>query len=369
MADTDRIFNSHGRRHYRRTYSLLEVRIGVAILGGLIAVGAWVGYRGARPDPSLLATGVELTERAEPVVDRGPIPTELVTADYREGRVRSFGPDNLFEKINGRADFFKSRGFAQLSTVTLQHSDPNRSIDVEIYDMGSGDNAQGTYASERSADVTPTRANGSQFHTEPNALFMARGRYYVRATAATGQAPVPEQLGHLRARLTATVAAAERPWSEALFVDGLSLPAEALAFVTENGFSFGFARGLHTATLADGETQLFVMPATDETAAEALAVRFAEEGFGSYGEATRSDGTVFVTDRYLKRVSVATASGRFVIGVASAADQPAAASELARLKMALSALPDADKARAVPARDPGSDEAADTAPPKESSYE
>lgn len=339
MADSDRILNPHGRRHYRRTYSLLEVRIGIAILGGLVAVGAWVRYRGAHPDPSLLALGVELTGPQEQAVDRGPLPDMLALEDYREGRVRSFGPDNLFEKINGRADFFKSRGFAQLTTVTLQHADPTRSIDVELYDMAGAEQALGTYAAERSPEVTPQQDGGSWFHREPNALFMARGDFYIRATAATGQAPVPAQLTHLRTQLQAALPAGERPWSEVLYVDGLDLPASAAAFVKENAFSFGFARNVHTATLSDGETQLFVTVAKNAGAAATLAARFLDQGFATYGEVTEVDAKRFVTDRYLGRVSVATAQERFVFGVASAPDRETAAAELARLADALTDLP------------------------------
>jgi hypothetical protein len=38
----DRVFNPHGRRHYRRTYSLTEVRVGALVLLGLGAVASYI---------------------------------------------------------------------------------------------------------------------------------------------------------------------------------------------------------------------------------------------------------------------------------------------------------------------------------------
>lgn len=341
----DRIFNPHGRRHYRRSYSTREVQVGCVVLLGLAAVAGWVFARGQHPDPDLFALGAGLTPQpARDRPDRSPLPPELaLTAQgYREGRVSRFGSDNLFEKIDGRADFFKARGFQALTCVTLQHADPNRSIDVELYDMGDAQNALGTYAAERDPGVTPLRVSGAQYHLEPNALFMARGRFYVRAVAAATDPPVSEQLDKLIERFNASLEGAARPWSELLFVDRLGLPAAGVGFMTDNAFSFGFARGVHTATLQDGETQLFVMPASSPAEAAKLADQFVG-GFASYGD---RDGNI-VTDRYLKRVAAVTSQGAFAVGVVSAADKPAATSWLAQLIGALSELPQDVQAQAL----------------------
>lgn len=349
----DRVFNPHGRRHYRRTYSTLEVRIGLAILAGLIAIAAWVYQRGQHTDPRLFAAEAGL----EPAVDgeapagpsagdRGPLPGELAVEGYREGRLSRFGPDNLYVKINGRADFFKARGFVALFYLSLQHPDPNRSIDVELYDMGKPQNALGTYAAERAEGVVPERVPGAQLHREPSALFMARGRFYVRATAASAEPPVDAQLERLKTRLNETLEGAEGPWSEALFATGLGLSPDAIGYLPENAFSFGFARGVHTVTLDDGETKLFVMPTRGAAEAQALIARFTG-GFATYGEVSEGGGHAFVADRYLQRVSVAGAAGPFVFGVVAAADRPAAADWLAKLSAAVAALPEAVRARAL----------------------
>lgn len=343
---TERILNPYGRRHYRRTYSLVEVRVGLVILSGLASVLAWVVVRGMHPDPELFDNRALLDPGRATAVERGPLPEGLASTGYREGPIAHFGPDNLFEKINGRADFFKSRGFERLSFVSLQHSDPNRSVDVELYDMGDVQNALGTYASERAPDIKPIRTEGGTHHREASALFLVRGRHYVRAIAASGDAPVPAQLEQLLVVLTGSLEGAERPWSEDLFVEVLGLPAEAVGFVAANAFSFGFARGVHTARLPDGETDLFVVPTGSEHDAQALSRQFIE-GFLSYGSAGEHAGQTVVTDRYLKRVAVAAAQGPFVVGVAAAPDPEAAVSWLGKLRAGLREAPAGLRTRAL----------------------
>lgn len=342
----DPIFNRHGRRHYRRTYSVTEVRLGAAILASLAAIAAWVVVRGQHPDPGLFGDESLFKRDVEKPADRGPLPARLTLDDYREGPITHFGPDNLFEKIDGRADFFKSRGFERLTFVSLQHADANRSVDLEVYDMGSDQNALGTYASERAPEAQPQRVPGAQFHVEPSAMFLARGRYYVRALSGSAAAPVPDLLAHLVTRLNATLPGSEAPWSEALFVGGLGLSADDIGFVTENAFSFGFARRVHTAALKDGETELFVVAGPDPQAAAALSARFIE-GFSSYGEVQTVKGQAFVADRYLKRVSTAASAGALTFGVVAAADRATAARWLEQLRAGIGQMPAETRALAL----------------------
>jgi len=63
----------------------------------------------------------------------------------------SFGPQNLYEYIDGAADFFVAYGFVLLEgTNYVSLSDVNDSITVDIYDMGEKLNAFGVFQSKRS---------------------------------------------------------------------------------------------------------------------------------------------------------------------------------------------------------------------------
>ena len=122
-SKSDRLFNPHGRRHYRKNYDLREVPIGLALVVGLLGIGGWVAYKGAHPDPSLLALDVIPTDAkgigpADSAQNegRGPFPEDLAVSGWKESAVRSFGPDTLYVKINGRAGYYKSFGFRSCSS-------------------------------------------------------------------------------------------------------------------------------------------------------------------------------------------------------------------------------------------------------------
>lgn len=338
--DAGRLFNPHGRRHYRRRYSLGEVRAGLVVLCGLGALAAWVVWMGAHPDPALFAN-TELLDPGAPVADRGVLPEGLAAEGFQEGPISHFDADNLYVKIDGRADYFISKGFVRLSFVSLsQTADPAVAVDVELYDLGSADNALGAYAGEKSADLEPERGKAGLWHRDRNALYMTHGGYYVRAIGSDEGSAVAAQLAHLRQVLEGGIeveGGAELPWAHRLF-GALELSPGRVTFHRENAFSFGFARNVYSALLPDDETELFVTAASGEDAAAALAARFVE-GFESYGERLEGD---WVKDRYLGSLATARVAKGLVIGVRGAPAREPAEDELSRLTASVEAMTAAD---------------------------
>ncbi len=358
--DDDRVFVKQGRRHYRRRYSYTELRIGLVVLVGLGLLVGWVAWRGAHPDPelfstaeSLLQTGDEIqvfesrppaasTPAAASPVDRSPLPAGLAPDGWTEGTVSRFGFDNLYVKINGREDYYKTLGFQELVFVTLTDPDnESRLIDIECFDQGTAENALGAYAGERSPGIVPDVADGGLVHRDRNALFMTRGRYYVRAIGSEDSAPMHTALDHIRTVLVGGIEGDELPWSYALFVGGLGLDPGRIFYLAENAFSFGFGNEVHTALL-DDESEIFVVRSGSVEEAEALQEQFTE-GFRGYGSAVDSpDPVQWTEDRYIKTVSGVTRSGAWLLGVRGAPDLPSARSSLEQLRDAVSRMPQAE---------------------------
>jgi hypothetical protein len=373
--DDDRLFNPHGRKHFRRTYSRTEVRYSLAVVGVLAMTGVWVAWRGANPDPELLALESDLlaegTEDAplrarklatgtapEPgghgpgasasgTAARGPVPDGLAAPGWRERGITVFERDNLYEKINGRASYYESFGVERLHFITLVHGeDEALTVDIEMYDLGNQANALGAYGGERQPDAAPALADGTLGHTARNAAFLVRGRFYVRAIGADESEPVLGQLAHLARALAAGIESEPLPWAYALFVAAGADPGK-VGFLPENGFSFGFARNVYTAALNDDGAELYTVATTDEAAAAALAAKFAE-GFQSYGkDAGRADGIQWIEDQYLGTLAGATTRGALVLGIRSAPDRAFADKALAGLVRAAEALPESVRAQAA----------------------
>lgn len=380
----ERVFVSQGRRHYRRSYNPTEMRIGLVVLVGLGLILAWVVWKGRHPDPELFSTGAEHladapqrsadpVERrapgsagassvpyaahgygnpesggggsaapptpATPAAARGALPAGLAAPGWAEGPITQFDETNLYVKIDGREGYYKGFGFQRLHCVTLTaQDDDTRTVDIEMYDLGEAKNALGAYSGELAEGVAPVVGTGGMHHFDRNALYLARGRFYIRAVGSEESGAVRAELEHLRRAFEAGLGGESLPGPHALFVGGLGLDPGQVSYTPDNAFSFEFADSVYSATLADNETELFVVQTATPAAARELAARF-NAGFLEYGSAAGdSDGVPWAKDRYIGTVAGAAAADVWLMGVRGAPDVPTAARELARLRKAVHAL-------------------------------
>lgn len=358
----DRLFVRDGRRSHRRTYSRTEFRLGFVVLLGLGAVATWVAWRGAHPDPALFEVPAHLLQQggAAPA-DRGPVPAGLAPGGWREAQLAVFDAGNLYEKIDGREDYYKSFGFEKLYFVSLvEEAGAARSVDLELFDLGRAPNALGAYAGERPPEVRPRVDANGMAHTSANALFLTRGRYYARAIGADTTAATRAALGHVERVLEAGLAGEPLPWAYALFAGTMAFDPGRVSYMAENAFSFGFARDVY-AVLLDDESQLFVVACEGGDAARSLAEQFAA-GFRELADGEEaSGGATWLRDRYLGAWSAAVGRERWVAGVRGAASVARGVASLERLQRGLAALPEdvrrraGEAAAATPAASPVSE--------------
>jgi hypothetical protein len=370
--DEDRLFVRDGWRHYRRRYSIVEARWSLVTVAALALAGVWVAWRGAHPDPSLFSDGAALlaapAKAAAPTLaspepapaavtpaaaaDRGPLPRELGGAGWREGAVAEFDADNLYVKINGRAEYFRAFGFRRLHSILLtSEKDPAVTVDVEMYDLGLAANALGAYGGERPPGAKVEVGEAGLHHIDRNAAFLARGRYYVRVIGADESAAVAQKLRAVVDAVLAGVAGEPLPWAYGLLVGGLGIAADKITYFRENAFSLGFARDVWSARPAgkQSDLELFVVALPDAAAAAALAAKL-RGAFLELGEAAgKAEGVALVKDRFLGLFSGAGAIERWVYGVRGADGKEGAGKELARLRLAFAEAPAALRERARPA--------------------
>jgi len=271
-------------------------------------------------------------------VDRGPLPADLAVAGWHETGLAEFDDSNLYEKIDGREGYYKSLGFQRLHFVSIVNdADAATAVDIELFDQGTSANALGAYAGERPPDAVPIGDDGKSVIAR-NAVFMTRGKYYVRAIGSDESEPVVALLRHVQQRF-ASLQDEALPWGYAVFTGALGFDAGRVSYMPEDAFSFGFGRNVYAAQLDDGATELFLTVTSDDNAAAALAAQFTQ-GFLSYGSAAgESDGVAWVKDRYLGGISGARAQGSWVLGVRGAPDPASAAQGMARLVAAVRDLP------------------------------
>ena len=94
--------------------------------------------------------------------------------------VKRFTSENLWDHINGRAEFFLSYDMVRMTFAGYTDSaNPKAFINVSIYDMGNPSNAFGVFSAERQEDIDPVDLGREGYRFGAN-LFIWKGRYYVR---------------------------------------------------------------------------------------------------------------------------------------------------------------------------------------------
>ena len=88
-----------------------------------------------------------------------------------------YGPDNLYEYMDGAADIFVLYGVRQMLHEDLRAQAAD--ISVDVFDMGSADAAFGMYAAERSPDFH-FMAMGTEGYSYEGMLNFLQDRYYVK---------------------------------------------------------------------------------------------------------------------------------------------------------------------------------------------
>ena len=96
---------------------------------------------------------------------------------------QSYGPDNLSDKINGKAELYLSAGFKEMSCRSFNLGGSGGAhVEVFVYDMGSAPNAYAVFSGQRRSG-SPTIPLTANAYTTANAVFFTQGQFYVEIVA------------------------------------------------------------------------------------------------------------------------------------------------------------------------------------------
>jgi hypothetical protein len=97
---------------------------------------------------------------------------------------RTFGPDNLFEEIDGEAELFLPYGMRQLTVaVAVRRGEPAGEVRMELYRMDSPRDAYGIWSQHRYPDQEVLRLLSSEAVVSDTSADFFRGDTFVRLRA------------------------------------------------------------------------------------------------------------------------------------------------------------------------------------------
>ncbi len=238
--------------------------------------------------------------------------------------VETFGPDNLFELIDGEAESYLAYGFQEVVAARYALKAHDEPADVRIYRMADPLRSFGIFSIQRGPSVTPLDVGAQGFEAGSNVYFI-QGRYFVQVE---GPAYDTSSIGAVRGLARAASAKLPEPKEVPAELDYLPkerMQALSLFYVTRGVLGQEFLRNGLLANYAVGKEFVgaFLTFWEDESGAGAA--------FNSYADyaKTRASGFDAITcladeafgavDPYQK-VIVVVRKGRFVFGAVRADD-------------------------------------------------
>jgi len=240
-------------------------------------------------------------------------------------QVGQFTADNLYERINGRAELYLAYDVIGLTTATFEDKDDiGRFVEVSVFDMGNPTNAFGIFSVERFQGDPPLDLGRLSYCSDSNA-YIWKGKYYITIVVSDST----EEFQQISLDLANKVSAAlidsgERVWGlSALPQDNLI--TDSVQYFKVDAMGLDFMQNTYTAEYLKGKTTIktFLSQQASLDAALDLVERYAEysQEYGQGYKRTKIDGAEFVLCDMGGTFDVIFQKGRIVSGVLSANHQ------------------------------------------------
>jgi hypothetical protein len=162
---------------------------GYAILALLGLITVWLLIQQSRFNPAVIVAlrAPELKGQVQTVSGQGKAATAALLPEVSGftplASVESYNPDNLSDKIDGKAELYLSAGFKEMSCRMFSLGESGAThVDVYLYDMGSAPNAYAVFSGQRRPGSPSIPLTPNAYATS-NALFFTQGQFYVEIVA------------------------------------------------------------------------------------------------------------------------------------------------------------------------------------------
>jgi len=199
--------------------------------------------------------------------------------------VLTFTAESLYEKINGRAEFYLAYDVINMTFASYEKGEAaEQFIDVSVYDMGTPIHAFGVFAGERTFEAPPLELGRDSYRSGAN-YFIWKGQYYVQIIASDTTADL-QLLGFDIGREVTSVLddGNEAVWGLDALPQQDKVPGSEQFFLVD-AMALDFMRNTFTARYVKSGTEVTVLLSRRaESATAQTALRAFTEYAGMYGE-------------------------------------------------------------------------------------
>ncbi len=183
----------------------LESAISICLLVILLLIGLGVITKQSHYDMSRfgIATGIEPSSQQSGVNREEPAWGSLVPAGFKPlSEAEIYNPDNLYEKINGKAPLYTESGFVELLTQRfVSEDDETVWMELFVYDMGNIKNAFSVYSVQKRAGVELLPSMQFGYKTS-NSLYFVHGKYYIELLGSAESAELLQAMGQVMQKIS-----------------------------------------------------------------------------------------------------------------------------------------------------------------------
>ncbi len=201
------------------------------ILAGIVAVILLNHARAVNGTPA----AAEKVEAIFPSLPDGITPA---------GDIERFDADNLYEKIDGKADLYLASGFRELRCRRFQAA--GGQIEAFVYDMGEAKNAMAVYLAQKRKNVREMDLPDASYLTA-NALYLMRGSYYVELVADAAGDEMTKAMTALAKKFIEATAASGETFDEKQLFPPDGLDRENITLIAKEAFGFAKLDSVMTA--------------------------------------------------------------------------------------------------------------------------
>ena len=236
-------------------------------------------------------------------------------------KVNLFTADNLYERINGRAELYLSYDVTELTIATFEKiADIGEFIELSIFDMGNPTNAFGIFSVERFQGETPLDLGRISYSSGSN-VYIWKGKYYITIVASDTTEELRLISLDMARKVTASLASSSEPvWGlSVLPQDGL-IP-DSIQYFKVDAMGLDFMQNTYTAKYQkrDAEITVFLSQQDNSDTAWNTMLSFIEQS-DKYGQGStreiKNDIEFFLCDMN-GTYDVIFKRGRLVGGVLS----------------------------------------------------
>ncbi len=268
----------------------------------------------------------------------GFFPATVFEGGWRmSSRVQEFGPENLYEKINGEAEKFLRRGFKSLHYIVLRSDSDEDEIAIELFDQGDQKGSMGIFSEYVSGEKALERRGPAIYFMTPAGAIGRSGPFFFRIAGNRNSDPIRKKAVQLVNALSQLY---EKETGESaelgILKTAMNIDPEQITFESVNVFQFDFAKDFWFGRMkADEPTRVFVHRDSTQEGASKLFARIVTEQESDYQIKVRKGQHALMQHVFLKTWFAIRQRDRFVYGIEEALDEDRAVQILNTLEAVL----------------------------------